>query len=322
MANPRPSWLREPDALALANANLANIFDRTGPHYISPYQRAQNAHDAQMYSNATEEQKQYYDEKKAGISMPSPPRHEPKPHRVKRGQRDLPSCIEQVNKFDTEVLPMIKKIILYNKNTVYWRDLAKINDLVSPGIWTELPLDINIKEKMIKKISGDNHDDESLEYARNRLKLIADTELLEGLLGTYDNKKRKAETEKDEEQFLGKKCSAFEELSRQLYLHSFFKKDKFHTGILSHIDYEDVNYKSPRIFEFDSKRRSVKRTKKRSMKTQKRRSPKRSIKRKSPKKSSVKRRSAKSNKSKNKKNKKSKNKKSKKSKNKKSLKRK
>ena len=313
MANSKPSWLKPPKSYT----PLANIFNLSATPYVSPEPNAViMAREAKlMAANESLREQLLVDEEeeKAGISMPSPPMHEPK-QRVKRSQRDLPSCIEQVNKFDTEVLPMITKIILHNKKTVYWRDLAKINDLVSPGIWTELPLDINIKEKMIKKISGDNHDDESLKYARNRLKLIADTELLEGLLGTYANKKRNAETEKDEEQFLGKKCSAFEELSRKLYRHSFFKKD----GILSHINYKD-NYKSPRIFEFDSKRRSVKRTKKRSMKTQKRRSPKRSIKRKSPKKSSVKRRSAKSNKSKNKKNKKSKNKKSK---NKKSLKRK
>ena len=305
MANPKPSWLKPPKSYT----PLANIFNLSATPYVSPEQNAVIMARAAKLMAANESLRKQLEEEEAGISMPSPPMQHLQPH-VERGERDLPACIQQVNKFNKEVLPFINVVLEAQKDSEYITNLEKIKHLVtfydSNRNEKPPPISLPVKQQILSIITPES------------FKKITDIELLAGLIGKY---KSKSEGNDDA------KCSAFEELSRKLHRHSFFVKNNWYTGILSHIiNYEDVNYRSPvqksffqKIFGFDSKRRSVKRTKKRSMKTQKRRSPKRSIKRKSPKKSSVKRRSAKSNKSKNKKNKKSKNKKSKKSKNKKSL---
>jgi len=195
------------------------------------------------------------------------------------GKRVIPACIEQVNKFNDEVLPKIEAIILDKRNE-YKEELEKIKDLVRSKTWYDsernekpnLPLPI---KKQITDLIGDVS-----------FKQIANLELLSGLVQKY-----KSEKENNDES----KCLAFEELSKKLHKYNFFVKNQLYEGILANIMSENdtlVNYKAPREKSFfmkskKSKRRSPKRSAKR--KSQKRRSPKRSAKRKSQKRRSAKR---------------------------------
>lgn len=180
-----------------------------------------------------------------------------------RGKRVLTACIEQVKNFESEYLPKIEATIL-KKQQDYKEDIEKIN--VNQSIWyddvkNDRPvLNTRTKDQIISTIGKD------------RFKLIADIELLAGLIGKYKSKSKGNDESK---------CLAFEQLSQKLHRHNFFVKNKLYQGILADIlDDNDplVNYKSPREKSFFMKSKKSKK----SMKS-KRRSPKRSIKRKSQK---------------------------------------
>ena len=133
-----------------------------------------------------------------------------------RGQRVLPACIEQVNKFDSEVLPKIEAIISEKKEN-YKEDLKKINEIKFShkqrnNIWyddqkNDRPLlDSRTKQEIMSTILGGNE----------RFKLIAGIELLAGLIGKYKSKSKGNDDAK---------CGAFEELSQKLHYHNFFVKN-------------------------------------------------------------------------------------------------